>query len=103
MLAAHALHKIGVRDAWMRLPCDELRGRRGHTSPHAAAEVSLHSLGRGAGPAVGLEALEVEPESLGAPPQMRVVEVALILEQRVVHLPEAALERGGLRRRGEHA
>ena len=39
--------------------------------------------------AVGVEARDIEPEPLGALPQMRVLEAALVGEQRVVHLPEA--------------
>ena len=41
------------------------------------------------GAAVGVEALDVEPELLGARPQVRVLEPALVGEQRVVHRPEA--------------
>ena len=48
-----------------------------------------------------LEALEVQPELLGALPQVRVVQVALVGVQRVVHLPEAPLQRRRLRRRGQ--
>ena len=43
------------------------------------------------------------PIRLALLPQMGVVEVTLVLEQRVVHLPEAALEAGGLGRGREHA
>lgn len=46
--------------------------------------------------AVGLEALEVEPEALGAPPEVRVVDVAAIGVERVDHLEEVALQAGGL-------
>ena len=46
--------------------------------------------------AVGVEAGDVEPEPFGALPQVRVLEPALVGEQRVVHRPERALQRGGL-------
>ena len=54
----------------------------------------------GVAAAVALEALEIEPEPLRALPQMRVLESPLIGEQRVVHLPEAALQPGRLGRAG---
>ena len=54
----------------------------------------------GVGAAVGVEALDVEPERLGARPQVRVLEPALVGEQRVVHRPERALQGGRLGRTG---
>ena len=42
------------------------------------------------------------PSRSRALPQVRVVEVALVRQQRVVHLPEAPLQRGRLGRRGQH-
>ena len=50
--------------------------------------------------AVGVEAREVEPEPLRARPQVRVLEPALVGEQRVVHRPERALAAGRLGRAG---
>ena len=42
------------------------------------------------------------PERPGALPQVRLVQMGLILEQRVVHLPEAPLKRGRLGRARQH-
>ena len=41
--------------------------------------------------AVGVEARDVEAEPLRARPQVRILEPALVGEQRVVHRPERAL------------
>ena len=46
---------------------------------------------------VVVEALEVEPELLRVRPQVEGLEVVLVFEQQVVHLPERALGGGGLR------
>ena len=46
--------------------------------------------------AVGLEALEVEPERLDPLPEMRVVDPAAVGVERVDHLEEAALQPGRL-------
>ena len=75
------------------------------TPARTPSEVALDALGHGVGAPVGLEALEVEAERLGARPQVRVLEAALVGEQRVVHLPERALARGrlGRARRGPGA
>ena len=54
------------------------------------------------GAAVGLERSRSRPESLGTLPQVGVVQVALVGVERVVELPEAPLQRGGLRRAGQH-
>ena len=62
----------------------------------AAAEVRRDAIGDALRPAVGVEALEVETEGLGARPQVRVLEPALVVEQRVVHRPEGALRGGRL-------
>jgi hypothetical protein len=42
---------------------------------------------------VGLEALDVQTQALGACPQVRALKPALVGEQRVVHLPERVLTR----------
>ena len=47
-----------------------------------------------------VETLEIEPEPLCARPQVWVLEPCLVGEQRVVHLPEAALQRRRLGRAG---
>src|SRR5919109_102645 len=57
----------------------------------AAAELLAHPVGDRPRAAVGLEALEVEPEPFRPGPQVRVLEPALVVEQRVVHRPERAL------------
>ena len=59
----------------------------------------LHAGGDGRRAAVGLEPLEVEPELLGAPPQMGVVDVPAIGVERGDHLEEIALGAGRLGRR----
>src|SRR5262245_60711290 len=81
---------------------NELGWRRRHAGPAATAQIGLDSLRQLGGAPVGLEALEVEPESPGPLPEMWVVEMALVLQQRVVHLPEAVLRGRRLRGRGEH-
>ena len=80
----------------MALAVAEQRRRRRHPGAHAAAEVGADARGhRGVAP-VGVEAREVEPEPLGARPQVRVLQPALVGEQRVVHRPERALAARGL-------
>ena len=44
------------------------------------------------GAAIGLEAVEVEPEPLGPLPEVRIVDVAAVGVERVDHLEEAALQ-----------
>src|SRR4051794_21144131 len=69
--------------------------RRGHGArAQRLADVTLDALGDGGVPAVGLEALEVEPERLAARPQVRVLEAPLVGVQRVAEGPERPL-RGG--------
>ena len=46
--------------------------------------------------AVLIEAVEIEPEPPRPLPQVRVLEAGRVGEQRVVHLPEAPLQTGGL-------
>src|SRR5690349_21748178 len=58
------------------------------------AEVTLDARRHGLRAAVGLKPLQVEAEGADALPEVRVVEVALVAEQRVVHLPKAPLQRG---------
>ena len=77
-----------------RAAATRLDEQRGRGSPRAdpGAKVALHPLGDRLRAAVGLEAVEVEPQALRPLPQVGVVEVGLVLEQRVVHLPEAPLQ-----------
>ena len=84
-------------------PVDELRRRGGDPRADAAPEVALDPVRGLSRAAVGLEALEVEAHQPGPLPEVRVVEVALVLEERVMHLPEPALPRRRLGRRREHA
>jgi hypothetical protein len=79
---------------------DERRARR-HAGAHRAAHVALDARLHLVAAPVGVEALEVEPELLGARPQVGVVDAALVGEQRVVEGPERTLQRGRLGRRGE--
>src|SRR5215212_918275 len=48
---------------------DERRRRPRHAGADAADEVALDALPDGVGAAVGVEALEIEPEALGALPE----------------------------------
>ncbi len=56
--------------------------------------------GDGVVAAVGVEARDVESEPLRARPQVRILEPALVGEQRLVHLPEGALPARRLGRAG---
>ena len=85
-------------------------GRRSRSRPPSTAAVANERRGPGdpgrgsrtrsraaparrprVGAAVGLEALEVEPEALGPLPEMRVVDLAAVGVDRVDHLEERAL------------
>jgi hypothetical protein len=68
----------------------------GDTGANARLEVAPDARFHGRGPAVGLEALEVEVEALGPPPEVRVVDVAAVGVERVDHLEEASLDTGSL-------
>src|SRR4051794_41960990 len=61
----------GVRDADMALTVDEQRRRGRHAGADARAEVALDPLGDRIRAAVGLEALEGEPQLAAALPPMR--------------------------------
>src|SRR6185312_3061039 len=76
----------------MGLARHELGGRGGDAGPDSAAEIGLDAVGDLLRAAVCLEAVQIEAELPRPLPQMRVVEVALVLQQRVVHLPELPLE-----------
>src|SRR6185312_11939211 len=76
----------------------EDRGRRHDARPHAALEVAPHAREDRIGAAVGVEALDVEAERARPLPQVRVLQARLIGVERGVHLREAALEAGRLRR-----
>ena len=90
----------GVGPARVALAVGEQRRRGRHAGAHAAAEVGGDPLLDRLRAPVGVEARDVEPEALGALPQVRVLEAALVGEQRVVHRPERALRRRRLGRRG---
>ena len=66
------------------------KGRRGSgdAGPDPAREVALNPLCDRIAPAIPIEAGEVEAELLGAPPEVRIVLVALIGVERVDHRPE---------------
>src|SRR4051794_31701542 len=67
--------------------------RRGLHDPglDSALEVALDPRGDRVAATVALELIQVEAELLGTLPKVGVIEVALVGEQRVVHLPEAVL------------
>src|SRR4051794_11930113 len=61
-------------------------------------DVALHARGGVGAAAVGLEAVDVEPEGLGARPEVRVLEPPLGGVERGAHLPERPPRGGRLRR-----
>jgi len=71
-------------------------GGGGDASANARLEVAADAGGDRIGAAVGLEAVEIQPEPLGALPEMGVVNVAAFLIERVDHLEEATLQAGRL-------
>lgn len=74
----------------------EDRGGGGDASADAGFEIAADTLGNGGGAAIGLKAVEIEAEALGALPEVRVVDVTPIVIQRVDHLEEASLQAGRL-------
>lgn len=74
------------------------RGRYGDAGADAGLEVVADAGLDGGGAAVGLEALEIEAEALGAAPEVRVIDVSAVLVERVDHLEEMSLQPGGLGR-----
>ena len=72
---------------------------RDYACSDAGLEVATDALGDRGGAAIGLEALEVELEPLGALPEVGVVDPAAVGVDRVDHLEESALEPGRLGRR----
>src|SRR5215210_5895675 len=83
--------QAGLRTPRMPLPAREQRGGGGHSGAHAGAEVGGDATLDRLGVAVGVEAADVEPQALGALPQLWVLEPSLVGEERVVHGPERAL------------
>src|SRR5216683_7956287 len=83
---------------------DEQGGGTQHLARgQAAVDIAADPVGyRGAGP-VCVEGRDVQAELGGVPAQVAVFERLLPVEQQLVHVPEPALQRGGLRRgrRGE--
>ena len=70
-----ALHDCNAARARKLAPrCRTSGGRARHAGADAVAEIALHPLGDGVRAAVGLEAVEVDPEALAALPQVRVVQ-----------------------------
>lgn len=95
--------QIGIRNPGICTAFVEKRRRRHHAGAYPGAEVAIDACGDSIGAPVALEGIQVESELLAAPPEVGIVEVALVGEQRAVHLPERALERGGLESVGEHS
>src|SRR3954454_7332889 len=73
------------------------RRRARHAGPQALARVAGAAPGDGLRAPVGLEARHVEAQPLAARPQVGVVDVALVGEQRAGKRPERPLERTRLR------
>jgi hypothetical protein len=69
----------------------EYGGRGYDPGPHPGLEVPPHPRPDGVASPIGLESVEIEPEPSRSVPEVRVFEPALIGEQLIVHLPEAAL------------
>jgi hypothetical protein len=65
------------------------------TPPEVVSDAVTHRVRA----SVGLKALDVQAQALGACPQVRVLKPALVGEQRVVHLPERVLMRRRIGRR----
>jgi len=80
---------------------DEQRRRSPHLARgDPALDVTANAVQHpGAGP-IAVERVDVESELAGVPQQVVVVERALAVEEHLVHLPEAILQRGGLGRGG---
>jgi hypothetical protein len=76
---------------------EEPRGAR-HAALRAAPEILLHPARVDALPELPLEAVDVEADRLGVATQLRVAQLELVREEAVVHIPEASLGAGGLRR-----
>src|SRR5215211_1869225 len=80
-------------------PVHEEPRRARNAAPRAAPKVLLDALGVRAVTQLGGEALDVgDADRVGVAPQLLVGESQLILEQPIVHLPEAAPGSGGLGR-----
>ena len=77
----------------MGLPVDKQRRCRRDAGADARAEVLRDPRDDVIGAPIGLEAVEVDAEVTAALPQVRRVQVPLVGEQRVVHLPKPALKR----------
>ena len=79
--------------------------RRGHAGPDAAAEITSDAFRHPVGGAVELEAIEVEIEIANPLPEVGIVDVGAVGEQRIPELPERPLRlqryslRGGVQRR----
>src|SRR4051794_33686594 len=69
---------VSIR-AWGSVYRGTQQGRRArHAGPQPLAQVARHPLDDGVGAAIGLEARDVQAQSLAALPQVRVVDVALV-------------------------
>src|SRR5712692_6102956 len=74
---------------------DEKRRRPVHAAPHAGEEVAAHPRRIRSCFESGDEARHVQAADLRVASEIRIVQRVLILEQRVVHLPELPLRAGG--------
>ncbi len=74
----------------------ENRGSAGDAGADAGLEVTADAGRDGCGAPVGLEAVKVEAEALDSLPEMRIIDMATVLVERVDHLEEAALQARGL-------
>src|SRR5918992_1332683 len=76
---------------------DEEAGRAADPAPLAAIYVLADALQVSLAGHFSIEARHVELEALGVAAQVLRLEMALILEEQIVHRPELALPAGGLR------
>jgi hypothetical protein len=74
-------------------------------TPAARPSRTSHACGHRVGPPVGVQPLDVEPQRGRARPQVRIVDAALVVVDRVVERPERVLRRGrfGRQRGGDRA
>lgn len=80
----------------MQHPVDDQRRRCRGTGAQCRPNVRGNALNHVLAAAVGLEAVDVEAQSLGVSPQVRVIEAAAVLVDRVVQRPERPLKCSGL-------
>src|SRR4051794_4283265 len=82
-IVAQSPQPLGIGNPWEDAVCGEHRGGRRGAGGERGTGVLADAGGGGGGTAILVEAGEVEPEPLGALPEMRVVEPALVCVERI--------------------